>query len=535
MMEKTQRTPQNAVILAAGFGMRMVPINMEYPKGLLVINGEPLIERLIRQLQEVDIKNIYVIVGFMKEKYEYLVEKFGVHLLVNTDYAIKNNLYSLQIAKDYLEESYIMPCDIWCAKNPFRKKEENSWYMVTREKNVNSFVQINEDKELIINSGAGEGNVMVGISFLTTEDAGAVKKCMEQLCEDRANDHKFWEVALIKENKMIVSARVFESADVIEINTYEQFRRLEKNSVQLQSESLQVICRVFGVHMDEITDICVLKRGMTNRSFIFSCKGKRYIMRIPGAGTEQLINRKQEAMVYQVIKGLSICDHVVYINEKNGYKITEVLENARVCNPFHKSDVQKCMSYLKNFHGKKLKVNHEFNLFKQIEFYEELRGNIPSVYKDYNEVKKQIYSLKPYIEEHVGKKVLTHIDAVPDNFLFYKKSGQEEIRLIDWEYAGMQDPHLDIAMFAIYSMYDRKQIDSLISIYFENKCEETIRIKIYCYIAAGGFLWSNWCEYKKTLGVEFGDYALRQYQYAKEYCEIVREERQKLRKKNIYV
>lgn len=89
MMEKTQRTPQNAVILAAGFGMRMVPINMEYPKGLLVINGEPLIERLIRQLQEVDIKNIYVIVGFMKEKYEYLVEKFGVHLFVNTDYAIK--------------------------------------------------------------------------------------------------------------------------------------------------------------------------------------------------------------------------------------------------------------------------------------------------------------------------------------------------------------------------------------------------------------------------------------------------------------
>lgn len=48
--------------------------------------------------------------------------------------------------------------------------------MVTREKNVNSFVQINEDKELIINSGAEEGNVMVGISFLTTEDAGAVKK-----------------------------------------------------------------------------------------------------------------------------------------------------------------------------------------------------------------------------------------------------------------------------------------------------------------------------------------------------------------------
>ncbi|MFR7977894.1 MAG: phosphotransferase [[Ruminococcus] torques] len=50
------------------------------------------------------------------------------------------------------------------------------------------------------------------------------------------------------------------------------------------------------------------------------------------------------------------------------------------------------------------------------------------------------------------KEVLTHIDAVPDNFLFIEEaSGSTSIRLIDWEYAGMQDPHIDIAMFCIYS------------------------------------------------------------------------------------
>ena len=46
----------------------------------------------------------------------------------------------------------------------------------------------------------------------------------------------------------------------------------------------------------------------------------------------------------------------------------------------------------------------------------------------------------------------------------------EEIRLIDWEYAAMQDPHLDIAMFAIYSMYNKKQIENLF-FYFLN-CEK---------------------------------------------------------------
>ena len=88
----------------------------------------------------------------------------------------------------------------------------------------------------------------------------------------------------------------------------------------------------------------------------------------------------------------------------------------------------------------------------------------------------------------------------------------------------MQDPHVDIAMFCIYSLYDRKEIDKLIDIYFDGKCCRDVRIKIYCYIAACGLLWSNWCEYKRNLGVEFGEYSLRQYRYAKDYYKIVMEE-----------
>lgn len=75
--EFKQKTPQRAVILAAGFGMRMVPINTEMPKGLLEVNGEALIERIIKQLHEVGIKEIYVVVGFMKEKYEYLIDEYN--------------------------------------------------------------------------------------------------------------------------------------------------------------------------------------------------------------------------------------------------------------------------------------------------------------------------------------------------------------------------------------------------------------------------------------------------------------------------
>ena len=111
---------KKAVILAAGFGMRMVPINTLYTKGMLKVNGEPLVERLICQLHEAAIKNIKIVVGFMKEEYEYLIDKYNVKLIVNKDYMEKNNLHSLKLAKEYIGNSYIIPCDVWCGKNPFR-------------------------------------------------------------------------------------------------------------------------------------------------------------------------------------------------------------------------------------------------------------------------------------------------------------------------------------------------------------------------------------------------------------------------------
>ena len=253
-------------------------------------------------------------------------------------------------------------------------------------------------------------------------------------------------------------------------------------------------------------------------------------MRIPGEGTDQMIDRIREANVYQAIAGRDICDDIVYMDPDHGYKITEFLEGARVCDPENEKDIRLCMECLRRFHEMKLSVDHEFDLFRQIEFYESLWNGEPSVYKDYKGTKENVLSLKDYIQSQVSEKVLTHIDAVPDNFLLYTgPEGEQEVRLIDWEYAGMQDPHVDIAMFCIYSLYDRQQIDQLIRAYFPEGCRWETQIKIYAYIAVCGLLWSNWCEYKRSLGVEFGEYSLRQYRYAKDYYRIVQRELQKMR------
>lgn len=517
--EFKKRSPKNAIILAAGFGMRMVPINTQGPKALMEVNGEPLIERTIKQLHEVGVKEIHIVVGFMKEQFEYLIDEYGVDLIVNEEYSSKNNLHSLALASSYLSNTYIIPCDIWCDRNPFHRHELYSWYMVSDLVDDESTVRVNRKMELVTSNQGG--NAMVGISYLVGAQCEVVRARLKKWDDNPKYDESFWEETLYDKDRMIVQARVVHANNVVEINTYEQLRELDEESNHLKSDAIDIIAKALKASPTEIVDITVLKKGMTNRSFLFTCRGKKYIMRIPGEGTDQLINRREEAQVYQVIKDRGICDDIAYINPDNGYKITEFLEGSRVCDADNPDDLKACMKKLREFHSLDLKVDHSFDIFGQIDFYESLWDGAPSIYRDYKKTKEHVLDLKKYIDEHVERKCLTHIDAVPDNFLF---TADGDIRLIDWEYAGMQDPHVDIAMFCIYSLYNKRQVDRLISIYFDGKCSKEVRIKIYCYIAACGLLWSNWCEYKRSLGVEFGEYSLRQYRYAKDYYKIVMDE-----------
>ena len=242
---------KKAVILAAGFGMRMVPINTLYTKGMLKVNGEPLVERLICQLHEAGIKNIKIVVGFMKEEYEYLIDKYNVKLIVNKDYMEKNNLHSLKLAKEYIGNSYIIPCDVWCGKNPFINNETESWYMVNDLVDEESIFRLNRKNNLNVIGKDSAGNGMVGIAYINEDDSKWLVQEINNLCSDHAYDDCFWEQALIENGKIRISAKVVHSANFVEINTYEQLRELDEHSDQLKSDAITAICRSLNAEQDE--------------------------------------------------------------------------------------------------------------------------------------------------------------------------------------------------------------------------------------------------------------------------------------------
>lgn len=84
--ELSKHKVDNAIIMAAGMSSRLAPISYETPKGLMKVRGEVLIERQIEQLQEAGIDDITIILGYLKERFFYLEDKYNVKIAINDEY-----------------------------------------------------------------------------------------------------------------------------------------------------------------------------------------------------------------------------------------------------------------------------------------------------------------------------------------------------------------------------------------------------------------------------------------------------------------
>ena len=206
-----------------------------------------------------------------------------------------------------------------------------------------------------------------------------------------------------------------------------------------------------------------------NVSFSFVVKDKKYVYRHPGGTAGNLIDRQTEQYAQIMAKNIGIDKSVIKM-DLSGWKISYFVENAKNCD-FEQSDEQleKAMKYLHQLHESE--VRSEVKIFDNVQEGKKLmriasatKGHLE---KEFAEIIEKIECLYEYIKKDAEKLgyglVLCHNDTYAPNYL-YDSDG--EIYLIDWEYAGMQDPHVDIAMFCIYSLYDRKEIDKLIDIYF---------------------------------------------------------------------
>ena len=543
-----------ALIMAAGFGSRFVPLSFEKPKGLLEVFGEPMVERQIRQLKEAGIDDIAIVVGYMKEKFEYLTDKFGLKLIYNPDYSRRNNIGSIEYAYDYLygKNAYILSSDNWIRSNMYHSYEPCAWYSSKHAEGRTSEWTLVTDKKGRIKDtfpGGTDCDYMFGPAYFSREFGESFLPVLKKYCELPGTEDYYWEHVLMQmlngEARKRINAyfgRVpeLELCDNIEMyinrqpedNVYE-FENLEelrdfdpKYIDDSGSEAMQFVAGVFKVKESQIHNIRRLKAGMTNNSWLFSLNGKSYICRIPGEGTDKLINRHNEAAVYRAVEPLKLTENVDAFTEDNGYKISEYYDDSRNADFNNDTDLKYCMLKLRSLHNSGIRVEHDFDIRSMILFYEKLCGEVS--FHDYEDIKPRRDELLRWVDEHHRPKVLAHIDPVQDNFLLLKGADISDderdlklIKLIDWEYSGMCDPLMDLGMCAIYSYMDERRTEQLMQYYFGREPKPQERQLVYAYMALGGLLWSLWGLYKETLGVQFSDYTIKMYRYFKDYSDKV--------------
>lgn len=515
----------NAIILAAGLSSRFAPLSYENPKGLTLIKGENMIERQIKQLHEKNIFEIYIVVGYRYKQFEYLKEKYGVKLIYNDMYSSWNNIYSLYLCRDVLKNTYILSSDNYMTENIFSEYESKSWYSAVNRKKEEEewFLKYDENDRITgIEIGIKKGFYMYGPVFLNKVNSDKMKKYLEEYTNNGENYGELWEKILkdnLKDFEIYINRK---SADIVyEFESLEELRVFDSSYLyDSKNKIMKYISDSFNIKEHEIYDIRPMKTGMTNKSFTFRIDGNQYICRVPGEGTELFIDREKEYEVYNAIRKLNISDIICFYDKKTYIKITEYIEGSKLLDVNSSNELIQALKLLKKLHSSNIKVDYDWDLSVEVMKYLNLciKAEIKIDKLEENLIK--INELINDIRLFNFEKKLIHGDPLHENFLVSKN----KVYLIDWEYSGMGDPLVDLAMMALCEDFTNKEIEYIYYVYNDERISNEILAKIYSYIALGGFTWYLWSKLKEKEGVDLGEYKGYMYRkyiiYFKKYIDI---------------
>lgn len=518
-------TQRNAVILAAGKSTRFAPFTYERPKGMFRVKGEYLVERQVNQFLEAGVDQIYIVVGYMKEKFFFLEQKYPeVHLLINNNFGVKGNLYSLYVAKDYLSNAYLSYADYYFEKNPFigdNLKNVSYHACIYRSGKFNAFSVDYTDANIIshIDMGGQNQMAMVGHAYFNERFAKRFTELLESEIEDFRVNSLFWEEYYERHIKeLTLYMKPFKENEIFEFNTIDDLRQFDSDFLyNVDSDIISNICSTLNCNPNSITDINVINAGLTNVSFSFRVKETEYVYRHPGGTAGNLIDRRTEMYAQMNAKELGV-DKSVITMTLDGWKLSYCIQNLVECD-FRKNQdqLQKGMEYLRRVHNEEevptdgsVKSFDDFEEgLKLMKIASATKGNLLREFSDEIEKTKR---LDKYLKDdaiRMGiKPVLCHNDTYEPNFLATKDG---DLYMIDWEYAGINDPANDLACFFCRYEYSDEDIYRYIKAYFQREPTLDELRHWRAYIALCAFYWTSWGLYKGSVGDDDGFFFLPAY------------------------
>lgn len=512
----------NAIILAAGSATRFIPLSLEQPKGLYEVKGERLIERQIQQLIDAGITNITLVLGYKKEMFFYLKDKYPVKFVFNPSYNLKNNIESLYLARSELKNTYICSCDNYFMENPFNQYEYQSFYAGFKSEvhQDEMFANIDDENRICsMQKGLSRGNVLLGHSFWRKEFSQSFIQLMEADRDKGIYDNMFWEW-LVKDNLSSLPSYYFKEYDqdaIHEFDFFEQLRAFDKKYLgHTHSEIIRNIKLVFRCDEEDIIEFRTVNEGMTNTSFIFQIDGEDYIYRHPGEGTENIINRRNEKKSLIRAKEFGVDPTYIYMDVNEGWKISKYIHNFRTPDYNNFEDSKLIIKVLQKLHSISGKVDYGMKPWDDaVDMERMLKDKNPDCFRDFESLKKQIQLLYDQTEKDCVQKCFCHGDTYKPNWMI-KDDGS--VILIDWEYSGYSDPGIDVGYYIVDAMYEFEDAKRFIKEYLGESASPELEFHFMAYTAIIAYYWFVWALYRESCGAVMGDSLFNWYDMARKYA-----------------
>lgn len=272
----------NAIILAAGTSSRFAPLSFEKHKAFTEVKGEIIIERQIMQLSEAGISDIYIVTGYKAEQFDYLIEKYGVKLIHNPNYMIRNNNGSIWVARNVLKNSYICSADNYFTLNPFEREVEESYYAAEYADGHTDEWCLTVDDEGFIDSvtiGGDNAWYMLGHVFWSKEFSSRFLSILETEYDLPETRDKLWEkIYMAHLDVLKMKIRKYPPGVIYEFDTIDELRKFDATYIlDTRSTIIKRTAAELGVTENQIIHIKSLAGSTTEASgFEFDCGPEHY-------------------------------------------------------------------------------------------------------------------------------------------------------------------------------------------------------------------------------------------------------------------
>lgn len=222
-----------AILLAAGMGTRLRPLTLETPKPLIKVNGESMIERQIEALKDIGVEEIIIVTGYLKEKFDFLKEKYGIKLIYNDKYNVYNNIYTMYLVKDYLRDAYVIEGDIYLNRNFLKANmEQSSYFSAPKYGYKDEWILRMDANNFVIDIEVGSEDgeyIMCGVSYWNDKDGKLIVEKLDECVKSGEFTELFWD-DIVKNNISNLSIKVekIDSNDVYEIDSLYDLDKLNK-------------------------------------------------------------------------------------------------------------------------------------------------------------------------------------------------------------------------------------------------------------------------------------------------------------------